>query len=52
LALIHPALVAFSSPSHFFNLSLHKVIVVTSSLFDFIRVVTLDVVLALTLMRL
>jgi hypothetical protein len=37
---------------YFFNLILHKVIVATSSLFDFIRVATLDLVLALTLRRL
>jgi hypothetical protein len=37
---------------HFFNLSLDKVIVVTSSLLDFMKVATLDLVLALTLMRL
>jgi hypothetical protein len=33
-------------------LSLHKEIVVTSSPFDFMRIVTLDFILALTLMRL
>jgi hypothetical protein len=32
-------------------LSLHKVIVATSSLFDFMRVATLDLILALTLRR-
>jgi hypothetical protein len=33
-------------------LSLHKVIVASSSLFDFMRVATLDLVLASTLKRL
>jgi hypothetical protein len=34
---------------YFFNLSLHKVIIVTLSLFNFMSVATLDLVLALTL---